>query len=150
MKFVFPAVWIGGFAFATLAMFWSSSSLHESNGEFADPGAKWLFLLMTCAGAAFIWWTCIRLKCVRMDNQALYISNYSKEIVVRLSDVAGVSETVWINIHPVTIHFRSETAFGSQIVFMPESRWFGFWSSHPVVDEIQNAVARAGGVGPVV
>jgi hypothetical protein len=54
-----------------------------------------------------------------------------------------------INIHPVTIVFRSETAFGSQIVFMPESRWFGFWSSHPVVEEIQNAVARAVGGGPI-
>jgi len=85
-----------------------------------------------------------------MDDKALYISNYSTEIVVPLNNVAGVTENVLINIHPITILFRSETEFGSQIVFMPESRWFGFWSSHPVVGEIQNAVARAGGVRPVM
>jgi hypothetical protein len=40
-----------------------------------------------------------------------------------------------------------ETDFGSQIVFMPKVRWFAFFSSHPVVADIRNAVARAGGNG---
>jgi len=149
MKFVFPAVWIGGFAIGTLVLFFSSA-LQGRDGEPPDPGLKWIFLGITCAGTVFLWWICMRLKCVRMDDKALYISNYSTEIVVPLNNVAGVTENVLINIHPITILFRSETEFGSQIVFMPESRWFGFWSSHPVVGEIQNAVARAGGVRPVM
>jgi len=82
-----------------------------------------------------------------MDDRALYISNYAKEIAVPLANVAEVTENRWINIHPVTITFHSDTAFGSQIVFMPKTRWFGFWSSHPVVDEIRTAANRALGRG---
>ena len=80
-----------------------------------------------------------------MDDQALYISNYSKEIVVPLANVADVSENRWVNTHPVTIQFHSETEFGTHVKFMPKVRWFGGWSSHPVVEEIRMAVNRATG-----
>jgi hypothetical protein len=150
MKVIFPIFWIGGFAVATITLWLPGGGGWEgANGEPVDPAFKWFFLGMTSVGTVFIWWICMRLKRVQMDNSALYISNYSTEIVVPLNNVAGVTENRLINIHPVTIVFRSETAFGSQIVFMPESRWFGFWSSHPVVEEIQNAVARAVGGGPI-
>src|SRR5882672_3550562 len=74
MKFVFPAVWIGGFAIGTLVLFFSSA-LQGRDGEPPDPGLKWIFLGITCAGTVFLWWICMRLKCVRMDDKALYISN---------------------------------------------------------------------------
>jgi hypothetical protein len=141
MKFVFPIVWIGLFTAGTVTL------LAASN---LDPDAaflKWLFPAVTVVGAVFLWWACMRLKRVRMDDHALYISNYVSEIVVPLRDVAEVTENRWINIHPVTIKFRRETDFGSQIVFMPKVRWFAFFSSHPVVADIRNAVARAVGNG---
>jgi hypothetical protein len=83
-----------------------------------------------------------------MDDRALYISNYVREIVVPLANVAEVSENRWINIHPVTLAFYTDTELGSRIVFMPKVRWFAFWSSHPVVEDIRRAVARATGRGP--
>ena len=83
-----------------------------------------------------------------MDDRALYVSNYLKEFVVPLVDVAGVSEQRWFRIHPVTITLHRETEFGCRIVFMPKMRWLRFWSRHPVVDEIQAAVPRAKGRGP--
>jgi hypothetical protein len=139
MKFVFPTVWIGGFATGSIFLLLTPG---------LDPNAaflKVLFPIATVIGALFIWWTCMRLKRVRMDSRSLYISNYRTEIVVPLREVAEVTENVWLNIHPVTVKFLHETEFGSKVVFIPTQRWFAFWSSHPVVDKIRDAVARAGG-----
>jgi hypothetical protein len=147
MKMLFPPLWIGGFAAVTLSLFLAPDSWHGADGGPPDPELKWVFLFGTIAGTAFIWWSCIRLKRVRMDDKALYISNYSREIVVPLVNVAEVTENGWLNIHPVTITFHSDTEFGSRVVFMPKTRWFGFWSSHPVVDEIRTAANRATGRG---
>jgi hypothetical protein len=148
MKVLFPIVWIGAFTAATVGLFLSPDSWHSAQGGAVDPETKWTFLTITIVGGVFIWWACIRLKRVRMDDHALYISNYAKEIVVPLANVAEVTENRWINIHPVTVVFHAETEFGSRIVFMPKVRWFAFWSSHPVVDDIRRAVARATGRGP--
>ena len=147
MKVLFPLLWISGFAAATLSLFLAPGFWHGPDGGPPEPELKWLFLLITLAGAVFIWWACIRLKRVRMDDKALYISNYSTEIVVPLVNVAEVTENRWLNIHPVTITFHADTEFGSQVVFMPKTRWFGFWSSHPVVDEIRTAANHAVGRG---
>jgi hypothetical protein len=144
MKFVFPVMWIGGFATGTFRMFVFPASWSDKSGNPVDDGMKWIFLGITLVGSAFIYWSCARLKSVEMDDRSLIISNYSSTIVVPLTEVADVSENRWINIHPVTIEFRSETAFGQRIVFMPKARFFSFgWSSHPVVEEIRSAVARA-------
>ncbi len=143
MKVLFPILWIGGFAAATVSLFLFPDSWHGTAGGASVVQRRWTALIITIAGGLFVWWTCARLKRVRMDDRALYISNYAKEIVVPLANVAEVTENRWINIHPVTITFHSDTAFGSQIVFMPKTRWFAFWSSHPVVDEIRTAANRA-------
>lgn len=141
MKFVLPIIWISAFATGTVALFVSP----DPNPDAAF--VKWLFPAFTVVGTVFLWRTCMRLKRVRMDDRALYISNYSTEIVVPLRDIAEVTENRWINIHPVTVKFHRATEFGSQIVFMPKARWFGFWSSHPVVGQIRDAVSRAAGGG---
>lgn len=146
MKTVFPILWIGAFTVATISLFLSPESWHGSDGP-PDSGLKWFFLIMTIVGTVFIWRTGMRLKRVRMDGKALYLSNFSNEIIVPLVNVAEVTENRWLNMHPVTIHFHSETEFGSQVTFMPRIRWFAFWSSHPVVEEIRLAVRRATGRG---
>ena len=147
MKVVLPILWIGMFAVGTASLFLSQGVWHDTHGGSPDPSMKWYFLVAAIVGTAFIWWTSIRLKRVRMDDTALYISNYSREIIVPLGNVAEVTENRWLNIHPVTIELHSDTDFGSRIVFMPKVRWFAFWSSHPVVEEIRLAVSRATGRG---
>ena len=148
MKFIFPPLWIGGFAIGTASLFLAPSTWTDANGASPDLGTKWIFLLGTIVGSAFIWWSCMRLKRVRMDDRTLYISNYRDEIAVPLVSVAEVTENRWLNIHPVTIEFHHETDFGARIVFMPKNRWFGFWSSHPVVKEIRAAVHQVTGRVP--
>ena len=128
MKFIFTGGWIVGFGFGTFAVWSSSTSPAELRWQFA---AAWV------AGSALIWWTCARLKRVRVDEQLLYVSNYRDEISVPFGMIADVTENRWINIHPVTVHFRAPTDFGSQITFMPKARMFAMFSSDPAVEELR-------------
>lgn len=133
-KFIFPVVWVGGFAAATVRFF-------------VFPGAesswtKWIFLLVTLGGAAFLSRACGRLKRVRMNAIALYISNYVSEIVVPLYEVAEVTEDYFASGHPVTIRFHRPTDFGSRITFIPRARWSGLQVSHPAFDELRRAIGQ--------
>jgi hypothetical protein len=130
MKFVFPAVWIPLFGSGTLSMFLGAF-------EGPDPPPRWIFLFAWVAGVGFIWWSCVRLKQVSVDDNLLYVSNYIKEIAIPLSEIYDVTENRWLNIHPVTIRLKSSSEFGDKIVFMPTVRFFALFGSHPVVSELK-------------
>jgi hypothetical protein len=135
MKVVFPLLWISAFGLATLALW--LASFHDKTGAAVTNHLKWIFLAAWVTGTTFILWTCTGLKQVRMDSENLYVSNYLKEITIPFRMIADVTENRWVNIHPVTIYFRGDTEFGSQITFMPTSRLALSWSSHPVVAELK-------------
>jgi hypothetical protein len=134
MKFVFPTVWISLFGLGTIGLF--LGVFHDRDNAAATEWMKWQFLAMWIVGSGFIWWGCARLKKVRTDGSAIYVSNYLKEVRIPLEAIRSVTENRWINIHPVTIHFRYVTPFGNRIVFMPTVRFFS-WRSHPVVSELR-------------
>jgi hypothetical protein len=139
MKFVLPAIWLPGFVTATILLFSGRPTFDQP-----PPGEmKWTFLALTLAGAASLYWFCMRLKRVEMDDNALYVSNYLRETSVPLRDIGEVTENRWVNIRPVTVTFRTDTDFGDSIVFMPTTRWWRFWREHPVVDELRRASERA-------
>jgi len=133
-KTIFPACWILGFG-AMTAFFWA--------GREFPVETRWLFLAAWTAGALSFWWWCIPLKKVRVNGGNLYISNFWKENVIPLNFIESVTENRWVNVHPVTIHFRGDTEFGRKISFMPKSRVMFFWSSHPVVGELRRLAAAA-------
>jgi hypothetical protein len=133
-KAILPALWIVAFG-AITAFFWTTGGLPAET--------RWLFLAAWIAGTLSFWWWCIPLKKVRVAGGTLYASNYRKEIVVPLTFIESVTENRWINVHPVTIHFRGDTDFGRKISFMPKSRVMFFWSSHPVVGELRRMVEAA-------
>ena len=130
MKIVYPVMWIPSFGFVTFMM-----PFDGPNGRDFPP--KWLFMVGFVASAVFVYWSCVRLKEVSVDDQFLYVSNYLKEVSIPLSEIYDVTENKWINIHPVTIHLKSPSEFGEKIVFMPKTRSFAFFSSHPVVNELK-------------
>ncbi len=134
-KTIFPACWIVGFG-AVTAFFWTIRGFPVETG--------WLFLAAWVAGTLSFWWWCIPVKKVSVSGGDLTISNFRREIVVPLNFVERVTENRWVNVHPVTIHFRGDTGFGRKISFMPKSRLMFFWSSHPVVGELRRMVAAAG------
>jgi hypothetical protein len=141
LKFIFSAIWITAFGGVTLAMF--VVHFRDPSGAPPPEHIKWLFLTAWLFGSAFIYWSTIRLKRVRMDDQALYISNFRQEIRVELRDIASVSENRWVNSHPITVEFHRRTEFGDRVVFMPTVRWWAGWRPHPIVAELREAARRA-------
>jgi hypothetical protein len=128
-KFVFPVIWITGFGVGTILTLTSPRATDEP---------VLLFPAIWIVGAAFIWITCRPLKKVQMDGEGLVVSNYLREIRVPRRAISGVRENRWLNHHPVTITLREDLGFGRQITFMPTVRMFAFWSSHPIVAELQS------------
>jgi hypothetical protein len=108
---------------------------------------KWLFLFAWLLGIATFSYIGFRLKRVRIDDEHLLISNYVREIRIPFRDLEEVTENRWWNHHPVTLHLRSESVFGTKIVFMPKMRLLGFWTSHPIVKELRQ-LAVAARLGP--
>lgn len=148
VKFFFPVLWIGVLVTVTLLLFLRP----EPSGPEEQSGVKWVFLVCTVSVIFLIYRVVIRLKRVRMSNQALYVSNYRREIRIPLEEVEEVAEIRWMSPHPVAIKLRRETDFGREVLFMPKERRFSFLSPHPVVGEILGAVAmvqavRAGSTG---
>lgn len=127
IKIIFPTLWTLFFVVPTLSMLFRRGEGSQS---------KWFLLLVWIAGSVFVWWGSVRLKVVSVDENFLYASNYLKEIAIPLSDIYKVTENVWLNTHPVTIHLKSPSEFGDKIVFMPTTR-FSVFSSHPVVKELR-------------
>jgi len=129
MKIFFPGLWTVIFSAAILSVFFG-----RVHGPESLP--RWGYVLFWIGGLVFVWWGSVRLKVVSVDNDFLYVSNYLKEIAIPLSDIYDVTENVWLNTHPVTIHLKSPSEFGDKILFMPKTR-FSMFSSHPVVKELK-------------
>jgi hypothetical protein len=135
-KWIFPVFWISIFGFGTVSM-WLSNARH---GTSDDPRLE--FLVAWVLGTTLMLLSIARLKRVRIDSKNIYVSNYLREAAIPIANICDVTENRWMNWHPVTVHFRDSTGFGRSIVFMPRVRWFGLWSSHPVVAELRD-LARA-------
>src|SRR5262249_23779256 len=82
------------------------------------------------------------LKVVRIDDHALYVSNYRREVRIPFSRVGDVTDAWLINVRPITIGFLTNTEFGRQIVFIPKISLSAAFAQHPVVDELRHLVHR--------
>jgi hypothetical protein len=90
-----------------------------------------------------LYWSLV-LKRVAVDDDAIYVSDYSQEVRLPLSAIEEVRENRWLKLHPVTILLDRETPWGTTIKFMPKIRYFAFnWTSHPVVGELREMAAYA-------
>jgi hypothetical protein len=135
MKWIFPTVWITGFGLGALLSWFDTRS--------GMPlGERGMFPVFWILGSAFILAVAVPLKRVRIDGDRLLVSNYLREESTPLHNIVDVTESRWINLHPVTLHLRDPIGFGQRVTFMPTTRLFGFWSSHPIVADLK-ARARA-------
>jgi len=123
-KFIAPPIWIGVFGFVVM-----KSRL--------DAKVWPLMFAAWIVGSGFIYWSCVRLKRVSIDDQFLYVSNYLQEIAVPFSFIGDVTQTPWMNNQTVTIHFKLTTEFGDNIVFLPSFRFSPFIGPHPVVARLK-------------
>ena len=128
-KCILSTLWIGLFGLATF------TQIGSRNIE------GMLFLIVWVAGTLFIYWGCIRLKHVKINQENIYISNYFKTIAVPLSEIKQLSENCFINIHPIWITFHNPTDFGQKIMFMPKFSFNTFiLLSHPIIDELLTSI----------
>jgi hypothetical protein len=112
-----PAFWILLFGLATLALL--LDVFRGVNDSPAPDFMKWLFPCLWIAGSFFTYMTCAALKQVGADEHFLYVSNFINEMSIPLADIADVTENHWLNIHPVTVHLKLPSRFGTKITFMP-------------------------------
>jgi len=101
-------------------------------------GSLTLVLSVFSILATYQAWQCIRLKRIEIDGDYLIISNFVKSDRVHVSDVDRITENSLATLHPVWLHFKRPTVFGTRIVFMPPMRLTRRWFlSHPVVGELR-------------
>jgi hypothetical protein len=134
MKFVFPPLWISGFGFGAFILWFGLA--RGKHGELPPAAMKYAFAILWVIGTSFIIWIAVRIKRVQIDGANLYVSTGLREIAVPITEIGSVKELRWIKGHPITIGFKKATACGTSIMFLPKLR-LGFWSKHPVVEELQ-------------
>ena len=113
-------------------------------------GANSRLLAFACV-VTVIWitisWMCWRwgvpVKHVQLIDSNLRVSNYLRHFDVPLTAIKRISENRWINSNPVTLEFDRHTLFGDSIMFMPTWRIYPMASPHPVLAELEQAVAQA-------
>jgi hypothetical protein len=147
VKYILSFVLTVGTGLDILDMFIEKNNFQERAEFPSQLITPWVLLFAWAIGCIFIWWFCMRLKRIRINEKTIFISNYLKEIQVPLRDVINISEISLINIHPVFLTFQSSTEFGKKIVFMPKIRFTvdlkEMFSSHPVAGELREIVNRA-------
>jgi hypothetical protein len=128
-KIIMPGLWIFVWSLTTLMMFIGLDERTQSPG--------FLFFGVGFASIVILYFTVMKYMKVAIDDRFLYVSNYLKEVSIPLSNIQDVTEIIWLRGHPVTIHLKTPSEFGSKITFMPMSQGFKFFQPHPVVGELK-------------
>ena len=134
-KFLFPAFLVVGF----VGFVWRPGTSR------IDPKFDLLVLAASVLVVAYEMWITWPIKRVLLDaaNQRLYVSNYRREIVVPLSDIAHVTEFTWHDPRRITLYLRTPCEFGDSIAFLATYQ-FGGWlaGEHPIVKELRELAAN--------
>ncbi|MBN2191821.1 MAG: hypothetical protein JW751_03310 [Polyangiaceae bacterium] len=140
-KLVFLPLWTAAWLFGMVVMILGTQGSAPTG---AEPVPLVDVLIGFIGGGlitALVWWGFAPLKRVRMNDRELRISNFRREIVVPLTEVADVTQDSWN--HLTTIAFRSDTPFGHSIRVMPPQRPVISHERHPMIGEILAAAAAA-------
>jgi hypothetical protein len=119
---------------------WQGASLVVTWVHQGALSRDWPYLAVMAAVVGLVVWWCAHLKRVSLTDDALLISNFRREIVVPLRDVAHVGQ--WrIEWSAIVIRLARDTEFGRRIHFIPKRFHFGW--RHPMVDRLRYEVAAA-------
>jgi hypothetical protein len=132
-KFVFPAVWI---VFGGILLFVTVEGVRRTTSP--DTATSFLIVVPWLLGAVFLLRLVAPILRVELRDGRLYASNYRREIEIQRSDIVRVTQNVWVNIRPITLHLRDGTPFGTRIRFVPPGRViFAFWKEDPLVEKLR-------------
>ena len=87
-KFIMPIIFVGPFALLTTAMFVAPDFV-AAGRDLADT--RWVLLGWTVFMALPLYWACMRLKRVALEDHQFVISNYLRTVRVPYRDVEAVS-----------------------------------------------------------
>ena len=138
-KFIFSTMWIGGFSLGTLLIWLRVLNVYGKPDPVIDE-MKWPFLMMTIIGTIFVFWCCIRLKKVEVDEEGFYVSNYLKTITIPVHDLDDVSGSILLTPELVWLKLKRKTEFGHRIVFMSHYRMFSGFNRHPLVRQLKTLI----------
>jgi hypothetical protein len=107
------------------------------------PPALVAYIVGSAALCLWVGWSFLRLKRVAYTETDLHVSNFRREIVVPLADVASVGRTV-IGLNTIVVQLAHDTEFGRRIAFIPKRKMFHpFVWTHPMIDRLRDLVAAA-------
>lgn len=133
LKFALPAAWI-----ALFAAFAFPVIRNIQRGTPAGMPGVLGFIVIWVGGAALLLHFTRPLMHVELRGGHLYASNFRREAEIRPSDIASVTQNIWINVRPITLHLRTASEFGRHIRFIPPARVIlRFWVEDPIVDELR-------------
>jgi hypothetical protein len=142
-KFIFPTVWILGFAGGTLGMFMSR-----------DPNARGPaigFAIATVLGTVLLSASCFPLKTIVAAGDGIVVGNFFRKIEIPYAQVASIHEN-WLNRGQyATIWLNGDSPFGQRIKFLAYARFtLRFWTAHPALvmlrERVQQAHSRSSGM----
>ncbi|MBV9217130.1 MAG: hypothetical protein JO053_13250 [Acidobacteria bacterium] len=134
VKFVTPL--IGLFLLGNFSLFAYRSV------DAAGLGALGIFGTFFGAIVGYHLWNAFRIKAIKADSRNLYISNYFKETMVPLANIADVTEILWLEPRVVTIHFNTSSEFGQKVAFLAPWRMFNWYRPSPIVDELRRMAGQ--------
>lgn len=132
-KFIFPPIWI---ALSGTLLFQLSliAQRHPLSNNYVELGAGFLWVV----GSVLILRYSLPLLRVQLRDGHLYASNYFSEIEIKPSDIADVTQNIWVKVRPITIQLRTPSEYGQRLQFMPPMRIiFRFWIQDPIVEELR-------------
>jgi hypothetical protein len=136
----------GVFLFESIWYFTSWMS-YLQDGGYVPPA----FILHAFGSIALLFWlaaTCLGLKRVALTEDALHVSNFRREIVVPLREIASVGHGR-LGLRAIVVRLVRETEFGSRIAFLPKRSFGGLLWYSPIVDRLRDAVAAAKKAPPI-
>ena len=123
-KYLFFPIWCGWLGYSTIMLYIKN-----------DP-KKYTWFLMWLFGSLLIFTFTHNLKKVIINGDKLVVSNFLKTINIPISEISYIRENRVINIHPISIYLKNPTDFGSKITFIPVSRWYLPFGTHPIYKEL--------------
>jgi hypothetical protein len=135
-KFIFPTVWILGFAGGTLAMLMNR-----------DPGARGPaigFAVATVIGTILLAAFCFPLKTVVAAREGIIVGNFFRQVQIPYVQIASIDGSWLYRGQYVTIRLNVDSPFGQRIRFLAYSRFtLLFWDPHPALVTLRENVESA-------
>jgi hypothetical protein len=132
-KFVFPAIWVVIAGFLAVV---TVEGIRRTSPP--DTLTSLLIVVPWLLAGIFLLRLAAPILRVELREGRLYASNYRREIEIQRTDIVRVTQNVWVNVRPITLHLRGDTPFGKRIRFIPPGRViFAFWKEDPLVEKLR-------------